>query len=155
MSKENNEVASKLIKITVLSLLFMAAELIGGYLANSIAIWSDAFHLLSDVLAYVISLVAVLLSEKKSPVYLSFGWLKAQTLGALFNVAFIYIVTIELFIEATHRMIKKDKVEEPFYMLITSIFGLICNFIILSILHSDPNGGHHGCSHDHGNHLHS
>jgi zinc transporter 2 len=110
MSEENKEVVSKLVKITALSLLFMAAEFIGGYLAHSIAIWSDAFHLLSDVLAYVISLIAVLLSERKSPPYLTFGWIRAQTLGALFNVAFIYIVTIELFIEATHRMIKKDKV---------------------------------------------
>jgi zinc transporter 2 len=134
----------------------MAAEFIGGYLAHSIAIWSDAFHLLSDVLAYVISLVAVLLSEKKSPAFLTFGWIKSQTLGALFNVAFIYIVTIELFIEATHRMMKKDKVEEPKYMLITSIFGLICNLFILNILHNDPNGGHHGCSHHHhADHLHS
>ena len=65
MSEENKEVVSKLVKITALSLLFMAAEFLGGYLAHSIAIWSDAFHLLSDVLAYVISLAAVLLSEKK------------------------------------------------------------------------------------------
>ena len=88
----------------------MAAEFLGGYLAHSIAIWSDAFHLLSDVLAYVISLATVLLSEKKSPAYLTFGWMRAQTLGALFNVVVIYIVTIELFIEATHRMIRRDKV---------------------------------------------
>ena len=94
MSKENREVASKLIKITLLSLAFMTVEFIGGYLAHSIAIWSDAFHLLSDVLAYVISLVAVLLTDRKSPGFLTFGWVKSQTLGALFNVAFIYIVTI-------------------------------------------------------------
>jgi Co/Zn/Cd efflux system component len=62
MSKENQEVVSKLIKITLLSLLFMTIEFVGGHLAHSIAIWSDAFHLLSDVLAYVISLMAVLLS---------------------------------------------------------------------------------------------
>ena len=110
MSEENKEVVSKLVKITALSLLFMAAEFLGGYLAHSIAIWSDAFHLLSDVLAYVISLAAVLLSEKKSPAYLTFGWMRAQTLGALLNVVVIYIVTIELFIEATHRMIRRDKV---------------------------------------------
>ena len=110
MSRDNQEVASKPIKITLLSLLFMVVEFIGGYLAHSIAIWSDAFHLLSDVLAYVISIIAVLLSDKKSPEFLTFGWAKSQTLGALLNIAFIYIVTIKLFIEATLRMIKKDKV---------------------------------------------
>jgi cation diffusion facilitator family transporter len=78
----------------MLSFVFMGVELVGGYLAHSIAIWADAFHLLSDVLAYIISLVAVWLSIRKSPFYLSFGWEKAQPLGALFNIVFIYIVTI-------------------------------------------------------------
>ena len=55
---------------------------------------ADAFHLLSDVLAYVISLYAVLLSYKKAPKYLAFGYEKAQPLGALINVAIIWIVTI-------------------------------------------------------------
>jgi Co/Zn/Cd efflux system component len=52
----------------------MAIELFGGYYAHSIAIFADAFHLLSDVLAYVISLAAVLMSIKKSPKYLAFGF---------------------------------------------------------------------------------
>lgn len=133
-----------------MSLLFMAIELIGGYLANSIAIFADAFHLLSDVLAYLISLGAVWLSTRPNPPsYLTFGWEKAEPLGALVNVIIIYIVTGELFIEATKRMINKEVVDEPKYMLITSIFGLFCNLIIMSILHNDPHGGHHGCSHGH------
>ena len=72
----------------------MAVELIGGYLANSIAIFADAFHLLSDVLAYLISLGAVWLSTRPtSPKFLTFGWEKAQPFGALINIAIIYVVT--------------------------------------------------------------
>lgn len=128
----------------------MLTELLGGYLANSIAIFADAFHLLSDVLAYLISLGAVWLSTRpRPPTNFTFGWEKAQPLGALINVAFIYIVTAELFIEATKRMIKKQVVEEPKYMLITSFFGLICNLIIMRILHNDSHG-HHSChGHNH------
>ena len=82
-----------------MSLLFMTIELVGGYLANSIAIFADAFHLLSDVLAYLISLGAVWLSTRPNPPrYLTFGWEKAQPLGALINVAIIYVVTVQLFI---------------------------------------------------------
>ena len=66
MDKEHKEVSTKLIKITILSLMFMGVELVGGYLANSIAIFADAFHLLSDVLAYLISLGAVWLSTRPS-----------------------------------------------------------------------------------------
>jgi len=143
MNQEHNEVSTKLIKITLMSLLFMTIELVGGYLANSIAIFADAFHLLSDVLAYLISLGAVWLSTKPNPPkYLTFGWEKAQPLGALINIAIIYVVTAELFIEATKRMINKETVDQPLYMLITSIFGLLCNLITINILHSDPHGGH-------------
>lgn len=95
-----------------MSLLFMTIELVGGYLANSIAIFADAFHLLSDVFAYLISLGAVWLStHPTSPKALTFGWEKAQPLGALINVAIIYVVTAELFIEATKRMINKEVVD--------------------------------------------
>ena len=59
---------------------------------------ADAFHLFSDVVAYMVSLYAVLLSKKVAPKYLSFGYEKAQPLGALINVAIIWCVTMELFI---------------------------------------------------------
>ena len=54
-------------------------------------------------------------------------------------------------------MLNKEVVDEPKYMLITSLFGLGCNLIIMRILHNDPHGGHHGCSHnhEHNNHTHS
>lgn len=79
----------------------MLVELAGGYTAHSIAIFADAFHLLSDVLAYVISLLAVLMSYRASPKGLTFGYEKLQPLGALVNVGIIWFVTAELFMEAT------------------------------------------------------
>lgn len=88
----------------------MSIQILGGALAHSIAIMADAFHLLSDVIAYVISLYAVLLSTKQAPKYLTFGYQKAQPLGALINVAIIWCVTVELFIEATHRIISQEVV---------------------------------------------
>jgi cation diffusion facilitator family transporter len=83
---------------------------VGGYYAHSIAILADAFHLLSDVLAYVISLYAVLMSYRASPRYLTFGYEKLQPLGALLNVAIIWVVTAELFLEATTRIYNKSVV---------------------------------------------
>ena len=92
---------SKLRQITVISLVFMMIEFLGGYYAHSIAIFADAFHLLSDVSAYVISLYAVHKSYQPSPPTLTFGYEKVQPLGALINVAIIWVVTLELFLEAT------------------------------------------------------
>lgn len=107
MEQSDSIVISKLKKIAIISLVFMTIEIVGGALAHSIAIMADAFHLLSDVIAYVISLYAVLLSNRLPPRHLSFGYEKAQPLGALINVAIIWCVTIELFIEATRRIISR------------------------------------------------
>ena len=74
MKGEDRIVVSKLKKIKVISMVFMTVELLGGYYADSIAIFADAFHLLSDVLAYVISLSAVLMSYRPSPPHLTFGY---------------------------------------------------------------------------------
>jgi solute carrier family 30 (zinc transporter), member 2 len=153
MEQSDKIVISKLKKIAIISLIFMAIEIAGGILAHSIAILADAFHLLSDVFAYSISLYAVLLSKKIAPDYMGFGYEKAQPLGALINVAIIWAVTIGLFIEATKRIIDKEVVEEPLYMLLTSIFGLGCNLFIMRTLHSDetvPCAHSHNHSHDHG-----
>lgn len=55
---------------------------------------ADAFHLFSDVVAYVISLYSVLLARKLAPNYFTFGYEKAQPLGALINVGIIWMVTV-------------------------------------------------------------
>ena len=76
----------------------MIIELLGGYYANSIAIFADAFHLLSDVLAYIISLVAVLVSNFPPTPQFPYGYGRLQALGALCNVGMIWAVTVELVI---------------------------------------------------------
>lgn len=136
-SPEDRLVMSKLKCITIISLIFMTVEIVGGLLAHSVAILADAFHLLSDVLAYVISLQAVHFSYKIPPKYMTFGYEKLQPLGALLNVAIIWFVTLSLVIEATARILHQDIVEEPLYMLLTSFFGLGCNLYIMRVLHSD------------------
>ena len=94
MNGEDKVVVSKLKQIAVISLVFMTVEIVGGVLAYSISILADAFHLLSDVLAYMIFLFAVLMSYKSSSKTLTFGYEKLHPLGALVNVAIIWIVTV-------------------------------------------------------------
>lgn len=110
-SQEDKDVAHKLKCITVISLLFMSVEIVGGIMANSVAVLADAFHLLSDIIAYMISLQAVLMNSRKAPFYLTFGYEKLQPLGALVNVAIIWFVTLQLVIEATQRIVNKAIVE--------------------------------------------
>lgn len=74
MEQSDKVVVHKLKKIAIISFIFMTIEILGGALAGSIAIMADAFHLLSDVIAYVISLYAVLLSKRIAPKHFAFGY---------------------------------------------------------------------------------
>jgi Co/Zn/Cd efflux system component len=74
MRTADNLVITKLKRVTFISFTFMIVELFGGYYASSIAIFADAFHLLSDVVAYSISLYVVTLSAQSSPRIYTFGY---------------------------------------------------------------------------------
>lgn len=68
----------------------MVAEAVGGWLSGSLALFTDAAHLLSDVFSFVISLIALYIGTKRpSPVY-NFGFYRAEILGALFSVFVIW-----------------------------------------------------------------
>ena len=95
---------------------------------------------------------------------MSFGYHRAEVIGALGSIILIWGLTILLLYEATMRIINKSIVTDPLIMLITAVFGLVCNLVMAKILHTSPTGeGHggnifHACDHDHGhghNHGHS
>ncbi|VDM33702.1 unnamed protein product [Toxocara canis] len=68
---------------TVLTVLFIIAEVFGGYVANSLAIMTDAGHMLSDMTSFVISIVAIKMAQMKPTKRLSYGFHRAEVLGAL------------------------------------------------------------------------
>ena len=86
----------------------------------------------------------------------SYGYHRAEVLGALASVLVILNLTLVLVYGAICRVISPPGNLEPDFMLYTSIFGLVCNLIMFSVLHE--NGGGHGpgqsCGHDHGHASH-
>lgn len=68
---------------TGLALLFIIAEVIGGYLANSLAIMTDAGHMVSDLTGFTFSLIAIRFARKKPTQQYSFGYHRAEILGAI------------------------------------------------------------------------
>ena len=60
-STNNEKVIKKLLVVCTICILFMMCEIIGGYIANSLAIMTDAAHLLSDLLGFAISIGALLI----------------------------------------------------------------------------------------------
>lgn len=120
----------------------MGGEIVGGYLANSLAILTDAAHMLSDVAGFMISYVAIYLGTKPATFHMSFGYARAEILGALASIALIWGLLVWLFIEAIHRVINEEIVDGEI-MLITACVGLACNIINIFTLHSCGGGHHH------------
>jgi Co/Zn/Cd efflux system component len=83
----------KLIVAMVICVVFMVLEVIGGFLAGSVAIMTDAAHLLSDVTGFGISLLSIWLAKRGSTPTLSFGFKRAEILGALLSVLVIWFLT--------------------------------------------------------------
>ena len=126
----------KLIIVTLICFLFMAGEIVGGILSGSIAIMTDAAHMLSDVAGFTISFVAISLGKRKATLFMSYGFHRAEILGALASIILIWGLIIWLFAEAIKRLSNPDSIEiDAKIMLITSCVGLACNFINLLTLH--------------------
>lgn len=83
----------KLIIASCVCLFFMIVMIIGGILSNSLAIATDASHLLTDLAGFMISLFAIYLTGRPASKRLNFGWYRAEIIGAMLSVYFIWIVT--------------------------------------------------------------
>lgn len=135
----------KLLIVSIICFIFMGAEVVGGYLANSLAIMTDAAHMLSDVAGFMISYFAIYMGSRPATQSLSFGYHRAEILGALASILLIWGLVIWLLVEAVDRTINADEVDGKI-MLITAVVGLICNIVNVFTLHS-CGGGHHDHHH--------
>lgn len=158
MQKESNSAAKKkLITVSSVSVFFITAQLIGGYLAGSIAIFTDSAHLASDMLGFGISIMALTMAQRSATNNFTFGWHRAEIIGTLVSVSAIWIMTGWLLVEATKRFWAPPQVKGDI-MLIVAVMGLIFNLIQMKILHSGDGhfhlGGEHEHDHDHGHHQH-
>jgi len=154
--ENNNSSKNKLIKVLCVSSLFFLIELTGGLISGSLALLSDSFHLLSDVIGFLISLIAVIVAQRKPTKKYSFGYHRAEIIGAVLSLVFIWVLTIGLVIGAIDRL--KNPVEiNSKIMLITAIIGVFINIILAFTLHSHDHGHGHGHDHSHGHehgHIH-
>ncbi len=144
---------------TFVSMFFIFAQLTGGLLANSIAIMLDTAHLATDVLGFAIAIMAIKLAERKAVHTMTFGYHRAEIIGTILSLAFLWGITIWLLFAAYARLLNPPEIEENI-MLITAIAGLIFNIIQMTILgahdhvHGHDHDHGHGHGHSHGDHSH-
>ncbi|XP_048077765.1 proton-coupled zinc antiporter SLC30A2 isoform X2 [Ursus arctos] len=129
---------------SAICLVFMIGEVVGGYLAHSLAVMTDAAHLLTDFASMLVSLFSLWMSSRPATKTMNFGWQRAEILGALLSVLSIWVVTGVLVFLAVERLISGDYEIEGGTMLITSGCAVAVNVIMGLTLHQSG----HGHSHD-------
>ncbi len=103
---------------------------VGGLLANSLAIMTDAFHLLSDFAAFLISLIAIHLAAKPSSAKYNYGWHRMEVVGAVISVLIIWVLTGSLLAMAVIRLVNRDWNDiDAKIMLVTSSIGVVVNIM--------------------------
>ncbi|KAG0274876.1 hypothetical protein BGZ95_009385 [Linnemannia exigua] len=138
---------------------FFVVELLGGLWAESLALLSDSFHLLTDITSFIISLAAIYLSHRPSTTTHTFGYHRAEVLGALFSIFLIWGLTLALIVEAYDRVRNPINVDGKTMSIVAGL-GVFVNIVLMFVLgghhhhHGDDDHGHgHGHSHGH-SHAH-
>ncbi|XP_071788798.1 proton-coupled zinc antiporter SLC30A2-like [Asterias amurensis] len=154
----NIRAQKQLIFAAAVCLIFMIGEFVGGYLSHSLAIMTDAAHLLSDFTSFLISLFALWIARRPPTARMSFGYFRAEVLGAVISVLTIWLATGVLVYLAIMRCINQDYEINGEIMLITAGSGLGINILLAAVLHFTGHshshgglggGGGHGHSHSH------
>lgn len=106
--------------------------------------------MLNDVLSLCVGLWAVKVAHQKSNSKMyTYGWQRAETLGALINGVFLVALCLSIFLEAIQRFVEPQTVSNPKLVLIVGCFGLGSNILGLFLFHEHghSHGGGHGHSH--------
>ncbi|XP_037986024.1 zinc transporter 8 [Motacilla alba alba] len=146
--REQHQARRKLCAASVICTFFMIAEITGKYvcgqIAGSLAVVSDAAHLLVDLTSFLISLFSLWLTSKPPTKQFTFGWHRAEILGALMSMIIVWMVTGVLIYLACMRLLHPDYDIDATVMLITSACAVLTNILLSLILHQTGHGHSHG-----------
>jgi cation diffusion facilitator family transporter len=133
ISHKHTVAIKKLIIVACISIAFLITEVVGGILSNSLAIFTDAAHMLSDTINYGIGITSIILSRKPAGAKMTFGYNRYEVLGAMLSVFIIWILAAFLCTEAVGRIMEPAPVD-GFFMLIVAVLGLFSNIVMGIIL---------------------
>nr|XP_045001114.1 zinc transporter 10 isoform X1 [Jaculus jaculus] len=124
----------RLLCMLVLTAVFFVAELVSGYLGNSIALLSDSFNMLSDLVSLCVGLGSGWLARRapRGP-GASYGLARAEVVGALGNAVFLSALCFTIFVEAVLRLARPERIDEPGLVLVVGALGLAVNVLGLLV----------------------
>ncbi|MFB4169777.1 cation diffusion facilitator family transporter [Virgibacillus sp. JSM 102003] len=112
---------------------YMIIEAIGGFLTNSLALLSDAGHMLSDSVSLGVGLLAFKFGEKVANYSKTYGYKRFEILAAVFNGVTLILISIYIFYEAYKRFTEPPEVATTGMLIVASI-GLLVNIFVAWIL---------------------
>lgn len=110
----------------VSSLVILVFELVGAWWSNSLSLFSDAGHVLIDVLAISMALVALRLTTRPVNAKRTYGWLRAEVLASLFNGVLLMLISGSIFYQGLQRFFHPAEVESGI-ALFFGVVGLLAN----------------------------
>jgi len=134
----------RLVSMFSLTSAFFLVEIVVGYVTNSMALVADSFHMLSDIAALVIAFLSVRMAPKSWNKN-TFGWARAEVLGALVNAVFLVALCFSITVESLKRFYEPEEIHDPELILWVGVGGLVVNLLGLVLFHEHGSG--HGHSH--------
>ncbi|MFC0211280.1 cation diffusion facilitator family transporter [Paenibacillus chartarius] len=117
-----------------LTLFFTIVEVIGGLVSGSLALLSDSAHMISDVLALGLSMLAVYLARRPPNPRFTFGYLRFEIIASFLNGLALIVIAAGIFIEAVKRFLNPQEID--FYTMLTiASIGLVVNIVLTIVLH--------------------
>jgi cation diffusion facilitator family transporter len=126
----------RLTVVLLLSVLVLAAELVGALVSGSLALLADAGHVATDVVGIGLSLVAVSLAQRPARGRRTFGWQRAEILAAVVNALLLFGVAAYVVVEAVRRFGQPPEIGS-LLMLLVAAGGLAANLVGLALLHRE------------------
>ena len=119
-----------------LSSFVLVLEVAGGIYANSLALISDAGHVLIDLLALLLAYFAMRLSKRASTKEFTYGFYRAEILAAIANGIILIFLTVFIFYQSYLRFQHPQVINGP-EMFIIAVIGLVANFYVILRMQGD------------------
>lgn len=112
---------------------YLIAEVVGGLLTGSLALLSDAAHMLTYVMALVIALIAIRIGQRAADRRRTFGYRRFEILAAAANAVVLFLVALYIMVEAYKRFQTPPDIESGWMMAVAAV-GLLINIISMRML---------------------
>lgn len=118
---------------------FAAIEAIAGFLAGSLALISDAGHMVTDSASFVVALIAATVASRPPSQRATYGYARAEVLAAFVNALAMLALIVWIAVEAVHRLLAPVPVAGPTVMIVAAV-GLAINLVVAWMLSRGASG---------------